>query len=168
MRRRLGRSRTLFTLLVAFAAGGAALAGTVVGASSTAPPIKADRYILEFAGHVVPFVKLVDMDSGAVHFEPPPGDDFGRGVAKRSTPQLTIQRPATTDNTIDLWFAEAVQGTPVAFKDAALTVFNKRDEPVARWALINAFPSRLKMTQASTGVLNETVTFAAEDIVKSP
>ncbi len=86
---------------------------------------------------------------------------------KRKPPTVTLRRALTTDTQLAAWHEAAVVDPAAARKRATLVMFNTRGEPVARYHLENAWPSKLEIASpepGSGGALNETVTLSCQRI----
>jgi phage tail-like protein len=78
---------------------------------------------------------------------------------------VTLRRGLTTDMQISTWHDIAVEGrTREARKNAALVMYDTAGEPVARYHLENAWPSKLEVSSLKAGAsdLFETVTLTCD------
>jgi phage tail-like protein len=84
---------------------------------------------------------------------------------KRNPPTVTLRRGLTTDLQISAWYDTAVEGrTREARKSAALVMYDTAGDPVARYHLENAWPSKLEvgLLKAGASDLFETVTLTCD------
>ena len=86
---------------------------------------------------------------------------------KRTPPTVTLRRGMTTDLQLWVWHEAARAAHGEARKNASLTMFDAAGEPVARYHLENAWPSKIEIGALTAGageLLFETVTLTCEDI----
>ncbi len=92
------------------------------------------------------------------------GPQFGRSLGKAKPPTVTLRRPMTYGLGLAQWHTVARTGKPEAFKTVVLEL-HSGGQPVARWQLVNAWPSKLEVAPVRD-VLTETVTFAADELIR--
>jgi phage tail-like protein len=133
--------------------------------SSAGDAITAARFSLTIDGvEIAQFSELVGITSDAE------SDDLAGLVlkklpGKRNPPTVTLRRGLTTDMQISTWHDTAVEGrTREARKNAALVMYDTAGEPVARYHLENAWPSKLEVNSLKAGAsdLFETVTLTCD------
>lgn len=86
---------------------------------------------------------------------------------KRTPPTVTLRRGMTTDLQLWVWHEAARGAHGEGRKNASLTMFDATGEPVARYHLENAWPSKIEIGALTAGAgepLFETVTLTCEDI----
>jgi phage tail-like protein len=87
---------------------------------------------------------------------------------KRNPPTVTLRRGMTKNVEMDAWHQLAVEGNvPLARRTCTLTMFNTGGDPVAKYTLEDAWPSRVEigaLKAGATEVLIETVTIVCEHI----
>ncbi len=94
------------------------------------------------------------------------GPQMRRMVGRLKPPTVTLRRPMTYGLGLAQWHALVREGLPNAFKTVVLTLYaGAGGKAVARWQLVNAWPSKLEVV-AVRDVLTETVTFSAEELVR--
>ena len=169
--------RTLLGLALGVLVGAAAfgiLSSSSSGASApTDDPMTAARFELSIDGHsLAVFSELAGISSGVDAAElalTGRGDDTAiRLPGKRTPPTVTLKRGLTRSLEIDAWH-ELVQAGSIeaATRDVTLTVYNVEGQPVARYHLTDAWPSKLEVGGLKAGaseVLMETVTMTCEFI----
>jgi phage tail-like protein len=67
------------------------------------------------------------------------------------------------------WHDDAIQNGSRAWKDADIIMFDQTAQPLARWHLVNAWPSKYAVDTLAAGgqeVAMETVTFVSERLVR--
>ena len=80
---------------------------------------------------------------------------------------VSLGRPLTTDLTLAKWHEEAVANGPRIRKNMVLLVHGPNGEPIARYHLENAWPSKIEIGAqkvAASEILIETVTLTCERI----
>jgi phage tail-like protein len=87
---------------------------------------------------------------------------------KRTPPTVTLKRGMTKNIEMAAWHELVVLGdVAAARKSCSLTMFNTKGEPVARYHLTEAWPSKIEIGALKAGaseVLMETVTIVCEFI----
>jgi len=130
--------------------------------------ITASRFSLTIDGvEIAQFSELVGITS-----ETGPLDLTGRMLQKlpgrQKPPTVTLTRGLNKDMGVFAWHQSGVEGqTAAARKSATLTMYNTAGEPVAKYYLENAWPSKVEISALKAGsseVLYETVTLTCEDI----
>ncbi len=84
--------------------------------------------------------------------------------ARRTPPTLTLKRGMTTSLELVAWHEQAQLDNAAARRNAVLTAYNASGDPVARWNLTNAWPTKLQVNTLQAGDLTETVTIVSERI----
>ena len=168
---RVVRRVALAALLVV--AGGAALAGSGFGQSATEPVLTANRFVLTVGGlQIATFQELsgiVSETEAAAPFIYDDKDDVVTRLPLRNKPPTVTLKRGLIGN-LELWsWHEAVrQGVmSAARRSVSLTAFNAEGQPVAKWWLEKAWPSKLEigtLKAGTTQVMNESVTLVSEYI----
>jgi phage tail-like protein len=133
--------------------------------SSVGDAITAARFSLTIDGvEIAQFSELVGITSDA---EPDnlAGFVLKKLPGKRHPPTVTLRRGLTTDMQISTWHDTAVEGrTSEARKNAALVMYDTAGDPVARYHLENAWPSKLEVSSLKAGAsdLFETLTLTCD------
>jgi len=86
---------------------------------------------------------------------------------KRTPPTVVLGRGLTKDTQLAAWHEAAVDDPAKARKNGTLVMFNTKGEPVARYHLENAWPSKLEIgtpEPGSDGALYERVTLSCDRI----
>jgi phage tail-like protein len=167
--------------LLAALLGAAILIAGAVGAWASVPAgaapapdangLTAARFELTIDGHsVAVFQELVGIVSGTgasdLSLVTKGENTVLRLPGKRTPPSITLKRGMTRNIEMAAWHELVVLGdTAAATKNVSVTVYNRKGDPVARYHLTNAWPSRVEITtenSAAGGVLEETVTFVSE------
>ena len=173
------KSRTLPAAIV----GGVILAAAAFGAwtsasqgaSGTPPntPLSAARFEISIDGHSLAlFSELEGIVSG---IDPAELELATRGrkktelklPGKRTPPTVVLGRGLTKDTQLAAWHEAAVDDPAKARKNGTLVMFNTKGEPVARYHLENAWPSKLEIgtpEPGSDGALYERVTLSCDRI----
>jgi phage tail-like protein len=84
---------------------------------------------------------------------------------KHRPPAVTLKRGLTTSLELWDWHDEAIRNGSRAWKDAELVMYDYEGKPVARFTMLNAWPSKLEVDTLSAGgqeVAMETVTIVCE------
>jgi phage tail-like protein len=166
------RSRPLLAVLV-----GAALVAGAIGAwtsasqGATAPggtgePLTAARFELTIDGHSLASFSELALVSG---FDRDELELVTRGdqtelklPGKRTPPTVTLKRGMTRGIELAAWHELVLLGdVAAARKNVTLTMFNQVGDPVARWHLTDAWPSKYEIDSFEAGdssVVLETVT----------
>jgi phage tail-like protein len=155
-------------LLLAVAAIGAA---SSMGASAPQPggdAVTAARFSITIDGfEVAAFAELDSIRSG---YETADLELSARRLSvpgKRRPPTITLKRGLSNSMEVQAWHEQAMNDPLVARKSAALVIYNVEGQPVARYHLENAWPSKVEIGGLTAGagqVLMETVTLVAENI----
>lgn len=89
---------------------------------------------------------------------------------KRHPPTLVLRRAFTTDLALASWHDAVRDGDPDARRHGALVLHSSTGEPVARYQLESAWPSRLDVAAAPTDPtrLTETVTLTCDGLRRLP
>ena len=135
--------------------------------------LTASRFELTIDGHsLAVFQELVGIVSGVDGAGSDlalvtKGDDSVLKVpGKRTPPTITLRRAMTRNIEMAAWHELVLLGdVEAATKSVSITAYNKKGDPVARYHLTDAWPSKLEITAESSaagGVMEETVTFVAE------
>ena len=152
---------------------GVAVAGGLLLASALAAPVSdaltAVRYVLTIDGQTVAtFTDLVGIKSeGALPLSSgdPIPNQVRSGVVEAS---VTLRRPMNNDLAMWSWHETVLLGdVAAARKSASLVMYNTNGQPVARYHLEHAWPSKLEIGALKAGaseVLMETVTMTCEHI----
>ena len=172
------KSRTLVAALLA----GAILVAAAIGAwtsssqGAAAPPggepLTAARFELTIDGHSLAVFSELVVISSAVDIE-----DVRLGTnrkhklkklpGKRTPPTVTLKRGMTKNIELAAWHELVVRGDVAARKNVTLTMYDVTGDPVVRYHLTNAWPSKLEIGALKAGAssaLTETVTLVAEFI----
>jgi phage tail-like protein len=172
------KPRTLIAALLA----GAILVITAVGAwtsssqGAAAPPggdaLTAVRFELTIDGHsLAVFSELAGISSSVDIVDYRPGTRQKQKVlkklpGKRTPPTVTLRRGMTRNIEMAAWHELVILGdVAAARKNVTLTMYNEKGDPVVRYHLTNAWPSKLEIGALKAGassVLTETVTLVAE------
>jgi phage tail-like protein len=180
------------TLLTGAVAGGAGLAATLVEASPVAAAISPGSGPVDQGTAAAKPPKgaltfeLTGPDIGTIVFQAMSGpasavtlleaDEvggtgpiFGRFLGRAEPPSVTLARSLTPGLELDAWHALARTGAPTAFKDTVLVVFSADQKPVARYVLVNAWPSKLEIgagPERGAEALTETVTLHCAELLR--
>jgi phage tail-like protein len=177
------KSRTLLAALI----GGVMLIAGAVGAWTSASqgaaappggnpndPITAARFELSIDGHsLAVFSELEGIVSGFDRSElrvvtRRRGGAELRLPARRMPQTVTLRRGLTRNIELAAWHELVILGdVAAARKNVSLTMYDPSGDPVARYHLTNAWPSKLEIGGLKAGagtVLLETVTLSAEFI----
>jgi len=173
------KSRTLVAALVA----GAILVAAAIGAwtsssqGARAPgsehdALTAARFELTVDGHsLAVFSELAGISSSVdiddVRLDTKRKHKVLRKLpGKRTPPTVTLRRGMTRNIEMAAWHELVILGdVAAARKNVTLTMYNTTGDPVARYHLTNAWPSKLEIGALKAGassVLTETVTLVAE------
>ena len=85
---------------------------------------------------------------------------------KQTPPAATLTKGLTTNLELSDWHADAIQNGSRAWKDADIIMFDQTAQPVAKWHLVNAWPSKYEVDTLSAAGGLETVTFVSERMVR--
>jgi phage tail-like protein len=172
------KSRTLVGALLA----GAILVAAAIGAwtsssqGAAAPPggdaLTAARFELTVDGHsLAVFSELVGISSAVdiegVRLDTKRKHKLKKLPGKRTPPTVTLKRGMTRNIELAAWHELVILGDVAARKNVTLTMYDVTGDPVVRYHLTNAWPSKLEIGALKAGassVLMETVTLAAEFI----
>ena len=170
------KSRTLVAALVA----GAILVAAAIGAwtsssqGAAAPPggdaLTAARFELTVDGHsLAVFSELVGISSAVdiedVRLDTKRKHRLKKLPGKRTPPTVTLKRGMTRNIELAAWHELVILGDVAARKNVTLTMYDTTGDPVVRYHLTNAWPSKLEIGALKAGassVLMETVTLVAE------
>jgi len=172
------------TLLAALLGGVILIAGAVGAWTSTsqgagAPignpndPLTAARFELSIDGHSLAIFSELDgivsgYDRDELEVRTRRGNPELRIPAKRMPQTVTLRRGMTRNIEMAAWHELVILGdVAAARKNVSLTMYNSTGDPVARYHLTNAWPSKLEIGGLKAGasaVLLETVTLSAEFI----
>ena len=170
--------KTRILLAAALAALAAGLVGVWTSASqgAAAPPdggaLTAARFELTIDGHsVAVFAELQGISSGidVVDYVPGGDRDLRLRVPKSwAAPTVTLKRGLTRSMEMSAWHEQVLSGNPLlAARDTTIVMYDVQGDPVARWYLENAWPSKVEIggLKADGGqVLMETVTMTCESL----
>ena len=172
------KSRTLVAALLA----GAILVAAAIGAwtsssqGAAAPPggepLTAARFELTIDGHsLAVFSELVGISSAVdieeVRLDTKRKHRLKKLPGKRTPPTVTLKRGMTRNIELAAWHELVILGDVAARKNVTLTMYDVTGDPVVRYHLTNAWPSKLEIDALKAGassVLTETVTLVAEFI----
>ena len=170
------KSRTLVAALLA----GAILVAAAIGAwtsssqGAAAPPggepLTAARFELTIDGHsLAVFSELVGISSAVdienVRLDTNRKHKLKKLPGKRTPPTVTLKRGMTRNIELAAWHELVILGDVAARKNVTLTMYDVAGDPVVRYHLTNAWPSKLEIGALKAGassVLMETVTLVAE------
>jgi phage tail-like protein len=175
------KSRTLLAALL----GGVILVAGAVGAWTSASqgagapignpidPLSAARFELSIDGHsIAVFSKLEGIVSGFDRNElevvTRRGEPELKIPGKRMPQTITLSRGMTGSIELAAWHELVILGdVAAARRNVSLTMYDTTGDPVARYHLTNAWPSKLEIGGLSAGasqLILETVTLSAEFI----
>ena len=172
------KSRTLVAALLA----GAILVAAAIGAwtsssqGAAAPPggepLTAARFELTIDGHsLAVFSELVGISSSVdienVRLDTNRKRKLKKLPGKRTPPTVTLKRGMTRNIELAAWHELVILGDVAARKNVTLTMYDVTGDPVVRYHLTNAWPSKLEIGAVKAGassILMETVTLVAEFI----
>ena len=174
------KSRTLVAALLA----GAILVAAAIGAwtsssqGAAAPPggehdaLTAARFELTVDGHsLAVFSELVGISSSVdiehIRLDTNRKHKLKKLPGKRTPPTVTLKRGMTRNIELAAWHELVILGDVAARKNVTLTMYDVTGDPVVRYHLTNAWPSKLEIGALKAGassVLLETVTLVAEFI----
>jgi phage tail-like protein len=168
------KTRTLLRVLVAGSLVAIAVVGAraTVQAASSEPPQEIARYSLTVDGQeIASFSELERLSSGldAVDLVTT-GEKQPKTLlpAKRAPDSIVLTRGLTSSLELQAWHELVILGDiAAARKSCSLTMFNTKGDPVARYHLENAWPSKLltrELKAGTTKVLTETVTLVVDEI----
>jgi phage tail-like protein len=86
---------------------------------------------------------------------------------KRTPPTVTLKRGMTRGLEVQAWHDAALTDAPTARKNATLVMFDVAGQPVARYHLEQAWPSKIEINGLKAGaseVLMETVTIVCDHL----
>jgi phage tail-like protein len=86
---------------------------------------------------------------------------------KRTPPTVVLKRGKNNSMELQQWLEMALQGDPAARKSCSLVMYNTSSDPVARYYLEQAWPSKIEIGGRKAGAqeeIVETVTFVASTI----
>ena len=170
------KSRTLVAALLA----GAILVAAAIGAwtsssqGAAAPPggepLTAARFELTIDGHsLAVFSELVGISSSVdienVRLDTNRKRKLKKLPGKRTPPTVTLKRGMTRNIELAAWHELVILGDVAARKNVTLTMYDVTGDPVVRYHLTNAWPSKLEIGAVKAGassILTETVTLVAE------
>jgi len=172
------KSRTLVAALL----DGAILVAAAIGAwtsssqGAAAPPggepLTAARFELTIDGHsLAVFSELVGISSSVdiehIRLDTNRKHKLKKLPGKRTPPTVTLKRGMTRNIELAAWHELVILGDVAARKNVTLTMYDVTGDPVVRYHLTNAWPSKLEIGALKAGassVLLETVTLVAEFI----
>jgi phage tail-like protein len=88
---------------------------------------------------------------------------------KQTPPAVTLTRGLTSSLVLSDWHDDAIQNGSRAWRDADIIMYDTVGQPLARWHLVNAWPSKYAVETLAAGgeeVVTETVTFVCERLVR--
>ena len=171
MSSRFARRRLRVAVALVVALGAGAAGATAVGQTQASDPITASRWSITIDGfEIATFAELAGIVSEVEPTEYMATDDreivLNKLPGKLKPPTITLKRGQTSG--MELWaWHEAVRNGQIAQarKSASLTAFNTAGEPVAKYWLEKAWPSKIEVEGLKAGrsvALVETVTLVAE------
>lgn len=172
------KSRTLLAvlagaILVAGAVGAwtSASQGATAQAGDSGEALTAARFELTIDGHsLASFSELGGLVSGFeredLEVVTREGDTEVVLPGKRKPPTVTLKRGMTRNIEMAAWHELVLLGDVAATrKNVTLTMLDAKGDPVARWHLTNAWPSKIEIDELKAGdssPLLETVTMTCE------
>jgi phage tail-like protein len=167
------KPRTLLAcglLVVAVAAAALVSSSQVTAAQRTDDQVTAARFAITIDGQTIAsFSELSGLTSGIDSTEFFLTGDKQTVLHlpdRRVPPTITLKR-GMTDN-LDLWqWHEAALSDPDARKDAQFVIYGADGDPVARWVMQNAWPSKMEIGALKAGsseVLVETITLVSQQM----
>jgi phage tail-like protein len=160
-------------ILIAGALGAWASSPAGAAAAPDTSPLTAARFEVTIDGHsLAVFQELVGITSqvdgsGSELALVTKGDDTVLKLpGKRTPPTITLRRAMTRNIEMAAWHELVILGdVAAATKSVSITAYNKRGDPIARYHLTDAWPSRVEITaedSAGGGVMSETVTLVSK------
>jgi phage tail-like protein len=156
-------------LLVAAAVGlVASPVSSGAGVLSSTDPVTAARFAIVVDGQqVAAFSELQALTSGyeTEDIDVDQKETILTVPTKHRPPSVILKRGLTSDRALWDWHADAIQNGSRAWRDAELVMYDYEGRPVARFTMINAWPSKLEVDTLSSGgqaVAMETLTLACE------
>jgi phage tail-like protein len=155
-------------LLVAALVGLASLISSGAEAAASTDPPPAARFSIVVNGEeIASFSELAGIASGyeTEYLSVDQKETVLTVPARHTPPSVTLKRGLTSDVALWDWHADAIQNGSRAWKDAGLVMYDVEGRPVARFHLLNAWPSKLEVGELSAGgqeVAMETVTIVCE------
>jgi phage tail-like protein len=164
----------LATVVLAVAAVGAAWAtgDHRSNARTQSDVISVARFSIQVDGNeIASFAGLGAITSGADSTEYVQSSTtalpLGKLPGRHKPPSVTLTRGVTPSLQLWTWHQAVLQGQTGARKSVSLVMYDSTGKPVAKYLLVNAWPSRDLITGKKAGatvVLSETVTFVCESI----
>ena len=130
------------------------LAATILpvgGVQAASQPITAARFSITIDGY-----EIASFSELASEF-------LSKLPGKRKPPTVVLKRGKNTGMGLFAWHEAARTGLAEARKNAHLVGYNAAGEPVARYYLENAWPSKVDISALTAGSI-ETLTLTCEDI----
>jgi len=169
------KSRTLLAVLAgALTVAGAIGAWTSTSQGATAPDdaLTAARFELTIDGHTLALFSELELVSGfdrdELEIVSREGETELALPGKRKPPTVTLKRGMTRNIEMAAWHELVILGdVAAARRDVSLTMYNTKGDPVARYHLTDAWPSKIEVGALKAGessVLLETVTMTCEFI----
>jgi phage tail-like protein len=155
-------------LVVATVAAIAAPASSNARAPASSSQTGAARFALVVGGReVAVFSDLVGLTAGydAEELEVDQKETILDLPRTHTPPTVVLRRGMTSNRDLWDWHNDALQNGSRAWRDAELVMFDYDGTPVARWRMVNAWPSKLEINTLSAGgqeVAMETVTIVHE------
>ena len=165
---RVARRLALATVLAAVGASAVATSGFGQLGNE---PITANRFVVTIDGYeIASFQELAGITAEVEPSEywSTSGDSVtvNKLAGKIKPPAVTLRRGMTNSRELWSWFEAVRLGTMAAARrSATLTAFNAEGQPVAKWWLEKAWPSKLEagaLRAGSTQTMTETVTLTAQ------
>jgi phage tail-like protein len=131
-------------------------------------PITASRFGISVDGHeIASFSELQGITTEVKPVEYLPGtlvapiraaSLLSQHSGTRTPSTIRLRRPRDKDVRLTAWHTSAAR------KNASLILYDQGSKPVARYRLVNAWPSKIQVAGASAGTAMESITISVERI----
>jgi phage tail-like protein len=102
------------------------------------------------------FAEAAGLPTGSAPLKKLPG--------KRNPPTVTLKRGKSSSMELWAWHEAAAEGQALAAKRASLVMYNADGQPVARYHLEHAWPSKLEAGGSKAGAPIEALTLVCDEI----